>query len=50
MPYEYSEDQLIEKTTEDVLNELGWQVVTARKNELFKDDRKWVEIINRNSF
>ncbi len=27
MSYEYSEDQLIEQATEDVLKELGWQVV-----------------------
>lgn len=35
MSYEYSEDQLIEQATEDVLKELGWQVVTAWQNETF---------------
>ncbi len=35
MSYEYSEDQLIEQATEDVLKELGWQVVTAWQNESF---------------
>lgn len=29
MYYEYSENQLIEQATEDVLKGLGWQVVTA---------------------
>lgn len=35
MSYEYSEDQLIEQATEDVLKALGWQVVTAWQNESF---------------
>lgn len=35
MSYEYSEDQLIEQATEDVLKELGWQVVTAWTHETF---------------
>lgn len=35
MSYEYSEDQLIEQATEDVLLELGWQVVTAWTQETF---------------
>ncbi len=35
MSYEYSEDGLIEQATEDTLKELGWQVVTAWKNESF---------------
>lgn len=35
MSYEYSEDQLIEQATEDVLKELGWQVLTAWQNESF---------------
>lgn len=38
MSYEYSEDQLIEQATEDVLKELGWQVVTAWQNESFGED------------
>lgn len=38
MSYEYSEDQLIEQATEDVLKELGWQVVTAWQNESFGDE------------
>lgn len=38
MSYEYSEDQLIEQATEDVLKELGWQVVTAWQNETFGDE------------
>lgn len=29
MTYEYSEDGLIEQATQDVLQELGWEVVTA---------------------
>lgn len=35
MSYEYSEDGLIEQATQDVLEELGWQVVTAWQNESF---------------
>ena len=35
MSYEYSEDGLIEQATQDVLEELGWQVVTAWQNERF---------------
>lgn len=35
MSYEYSEDQLIEQATEDVLKELGWTVITAWQNETF---------------
>ncbi|WP_312820505.1 type I restriction endonuclease subunit R [Kaistella carnis] len=35
MSYEYSEDELIEQATEDVLKELGWKVVTAWQNESF---------------
>ena len=35
MSYEYSEDGLIEQATQDVLEELGWTVVTAWKNESF---------------
>lgn len=38
MSYEYSEDQLIEQATEDVLKELGWQVVTAWQNETFGEE------------
>ena len=38
MSYEYSEDQLIEQATEDVLKKLGWQVVTAWQNETFGED------------
>jgi type I restriction enzyme R subunit len=38
MSYEYSEDQLIEQATEDVLKELGWQVVTAWQNETFGEN------------
>lgn len=38
MSYEYSEDQLIEQATEDVLRELGWQVVMAWQNETFGED------------
>jgi len=38
MSYEYSEDQLIEQATIDVLQELGWQVATAWKNETFSED------------
>lgn len=29
MSYEYSEDGLIEQATQNVLEELGWKVVTA---------------------
>ena len=35
MSYEYSEDGLIEQATQDVLQELGWQVVTAWRKERF---------------
>lgn len=35
MSYEYSEDALIEQATQDTLEELGWQVVTAWKKESF---------------
>jgi type I restriction enzyme R subunit len=35
MSYEYSEDGLIEQATQDVLEELGWHVVTAWQNESF---------------
>lgn len=35
MSYEYSEDGLIEQATQDVLEELGWTVETAWKNESF---------------
>ena len=35
MSYEYSEDNLIENATQEVLEELGWTVVTAWKNESF---------------
>ena len=35
MSHEYSEDGLIEQATQDVLEELGWQVVTAWQNESF---------------
>ncbi|WP_295222894.1 type I restriction endonuclease subunit R [uncultured Chryseobacterium sp.] len=35
MSYEYSEDALIENATEEVLRELGWEVITAWKNESF---------------
>ena len=35
MSYEYSEDELIEQATEDVLDELGWEVVTAWKKETY---------------
>jgi len=33
MSYEYSEDALIEQATQDVLEELDWEVVTAWKRE-----------------
>lgn len=35
MSYEYSEDALIEQATHDVLQELGWAVVTAWTKETF---------------
>ena len=38
MSYEYSEDGLIEQATQDVLEELGWQVVPAWQNESFGED------------
>lgn len=38
MSYEYSEDGLIEQATQDVLEELGWKVVTAWHNESFGED------------
>ncbi|KAA3437664.1 type I restriction endonuclease subunit R [Rufibacter hautae] len=38
MSYEYSEDGLIEAATQDVLEELGWEVKTAWKKESFGPD------------
>ena len=38
MSYEYSEEGLVEKATEDVLNQLDWDVVTAWHNETFGKD------------
>lgn len=38
MSYEYSEDNLIESATQQVLEELGWQVVYAWKQETFGKD------------
>ncbi|SHM84069.1 type I restriction enzyme, R subunit [Cyclobacterium lianum] len=38
MSYEYSEDGLIEEATQQVLEELGWQVVTAWKKEKFGEE------------
>ncbi len=38
MSYEYSEDALVEQATQDVLKELGWQVVTAWTKETFGDE------------
>ncbi|EON76840.1 Type I restriction-modification system, restriction subunit R [Lunatimonas lonarensis] len=38
MSYEYSEDGLIEEATQQVLEELGWEVVTAWKKEKFGED------------
>lgn len=38
MSYEYSEDGLIEKATQDVLEELKWTVVTAWHNETFGEN------------
>jgi type I restriction enzyme R subunit len=38
MSYEYSEDNLIENATHHVLEELGWTVKTAWKNETFVPD------------
>lgn len=37
MSYEYSEDNLIENATQDVLEELGWQVTYAWNKETFGD-------------
>jgi type I restriction enzyme R subunit len=38
MSYEYSEDGLIEQATQEALEDLGWQVVTAWHNESFGED------------
>lgn len=38
MSYEYSEDGLIENATQQVLEELGWEVVTAWKRETFGEN------------
>ncbi|MCX6157148.1 MAG: type I restriction endonuclease subunit R [Ignavibacteriae bacterium] len=38
MSYEYSEDALVETATQQVLEELGWEVVYAWKNESFGND------------
>ncbi|MCS0317292.1 type I restriction endonuclease subunit R [Vibrio diabolicus] len=41
MSYEYSEDGLVERASQEVLEQLGWDVKTAWHNESFsvKDDR-----------
>ncbi|MFZ4752819.1 MAG: type I restriction endonuclease subunit R [Chitinophagaceae bacterium] len=38
MSYEYSEDNLIENATQDVLEELGWEVKTAWTKETFGEN------------
>lgn len=38
MSYEYSEDGLIEEATQQVLEELGWEVVSAWKKEKFGEN------------
>lgn len=38
MSYEYSEDGLIEEATQQVLEELGWEVLTAWKKEKFGEN------------
>src|SRR6218665_3172298 len=38
MSYEYSEDGLVENATQQVLEELGWEVVRAWKNETFGEN------------
>jgi type I restriction enzyme R subunit len=38
MSYEYSEDNLIENATQDVLEDLGWQVMSAWTKETFGAD------------
>lgn len=38
MSYEYSEDGLVESATQQVLEELGWKVVYAWKNETLGED------------
>ncbi len=38
MSYEYSEDALIEQATQDVLEELGWEVLTAWRKESFGEN------------
>lgn len=38
MSYEYSEDGLIENATQDVLEQLGWEVKTAWRKETFGKD------------
>src|SRR5690606_4638015 len=38
MSYDYSEDGLIEQATQDVLEDLGWSVVTAWHKESFGED------------
>ncbi|MEH8021513.1 type I restriction endonuclease subunit R [Rheinheimera metallidurans] len=42
MSYEYSEDGLVEQASQEVLEQLGWQVKTAWHKESFsnKDDRR----------
>jgi len=38
MSYEYNEDNLVEQATVDVLDSLGWDIVTAWKSETFGID------------
>ena len=43
MSYEYSEDNLVEQATADILKDLGWQVETAWTN----DDNKVIYAMKR---
>lgn len=38
MSYEYSEDGLIEQATQDTLEDMGWEVKTAWRNETFGEN------------
>jgi type I restriction enzyme R subunit len=47
MSYEYSEDDLVETATQQVLEELGLQVDYTWKNETFGEMACWAARINR---
>ena len=39
MSFEYNEDNLVEQATSDILENIGWEIKKAYKNEIF--GKKW---------